>query len=91
MALKQSLSEVQAALQKHAGHTASVLLEQTFEKKVKSRISGLIVSDQFRGVDSVRKWALVGEWLDTEEIDQAVVGLLTLWSPEEYALHKKKK
>lgn len=91
MALRKTLADVTQALEKHAGDTAIVLLEQRMMNQKKDRITGTVVSPLFQGKNIVQRWGLVSEWLDEESIDQAVVGILRLVSTSEYARKKKGK
>jgi hypothetical protein len=88
--LKNKLSDVYAALEKQAGKSALVLIEQRLSfGKEPERIQGLLVSSKFQGKNQTERWALVGGWLDDEDIDQKIVGLLELLTPAEHRKRMK--
>lgn len=91
MGLKRSISEVQGALEKNIGAQGLVIIEQGMFNNKKTRISGTVISNLFLGRDDVGRWGLVGDWLDTEDIDQSVVGMLELYTRPEWENRKKRK
>jgi len=89
--MRRSLADVNKAIVKHAGADAIVLLEQPMSKNKAERIRGQIVTQLFWGKNNVQRWGLVSDWLDEEDIDQSVIGLLQLSTPAEYDKKRKKK
>lgn len=84
--MRRTLTEIQDGLTPHLrGDHDFCLLEAQIEKgKIKGRVSGTVVSSQFKKKGAVERWSLVGDWLDEEDIDQALIGPLKLLTPEEY-------
>lgn len=89
--LKRSLSEVKKALDRAVGKEAMILLEQRMVKNKKDRIIGTIITDLFHGKNNTDRWGLVSEWLDSEDVDQAVIGLLQLYTHAEWEKRKRGK